>query len=163
MQIALDTNILAYAEGVGDDIRCNAAIHLIERLPAEKVLLPAQTLGELFRILTGKAGKEAKASHTAVLEWADVFEVADSSWSSFQSAFDLVIDHHMQIWDALILSVAAENHCRLLISEDFQDGFVWRGITIVNPFKESVHPILETLWQKSGFTTKTAKDKKGEV
>jgi predicted nucleic acid-binding protein len=39
MRIALDTNILAYAEGVGDDIRCNAAIHLIERLPGEKVLL----------------------------------------------------------------------------------------------------------------------------
>jgi predicted nucleic acid-binding protein len=38
------------------------------------------------------------------------------------------------MWDALIMSVAAENKCRLLISEDFQNGFTWRGVTVVNPF-----------------------------
>ena len=30
MRVALDTNILAYAEGVGDDARCTAAIALME-------------------------------------------------------------------------------------------------------------------------------------
>ena len=53
MRIALDTNVLVYAEGVGDEARCTAAITLIEQLPAELVLLPAQTLGELYRVLTG--------------------------------------------------------------------------------------------------------------
>ena len=52
MLVALDTNILAYAEGIGDSTRCGEAIRLIERLPAELVLLPAQSLGELFRVLT---------------------------------------------------------------------------------------------------------------
>lgn len=145
MRIALDTNILAYAEGVGDEGRRHAAIKLIDRLPPENVVLPAQILGELFRVLTGKAEKDAKFSHKAVLAWSDAFEVADSSWSAFQSAFDLVVDHRLQIWDALILSVAAENYCRLLISEDFQDGFVWRGITIVDPFAEQISPLLENL------------------
>lgn len=37
MRVALDTNILAYAEGVGDDAHCNAAIALVEQLPAEGV------------------------------------------------------------------------------------------------------------------------------
>lgn len=32
MRVALDTNVLAYAEGVGDEIRCTAAISLIEQL-----------------------------------------------------------------------------------------------------------------------------------
>jgi len=53
MQVALDTNILAYAEGVGDTVRCASAVQLIEQLPSEFVLLPAQTIGELFRVLTG--------------------------------------------------------------------------------------------------------------
>ena len=130
MRVALDTNILAYAEGVGDSVRCADAIRLIERLPVELVLLPAQTLGELFRVLVGKAKREAKRTHEAILAWADTYEVADSSWSAFQAAIDLAIDHRMQIWDALIMAVAAENHCRLLLSEDLQNadyiGF-WGG------------------------------------
>jgi len=35
MRIALDTNVLAYAEGVGDAERCQAAVALIGRLPVE--------------------------------------------------------------------------------------------------------------------------------
>ena len=123
MRVALDTNILAYAEGVGDSARCSYAIQLIERLPAELVLLPAQSLGELFRVLTGKAKREADQTRQAIMTWADSFEVADSSWSAFQAAIDLSIDHQLQIWDALIMAVAAENRCRLLVSEDLQNYY----------------------------------------
>jgi predicted nucleic acid-binding protein len=142
MRAALDTNILAYAEGVGDDGRCASAIKLIEQLPAEFVLLPAQTLGELYRVLTGKANRNATAAREAILGWADSFEVADSSWSAFQSALDLSVDHGLQIWDALILSVAAENRCRVLLTEDLQNGFTWRGVTVVNPFVEPQSKLL---------------------
>jgi predicted nucleic acid-binding protein len=134
MRVALDTNVMAYAEGLGDETRCTAAITLIEQLPAELVLLPAQTLGELYRVLTGKTKREATEVREVILGWADSFEVADSSWTAFQSALDLAADHGLQIWDALILSIAAENHCRLLLSEDLQNGFTWGGVTVVNPF-----------------------------
>lgn len=142
MRVALDTNILAYAEGVGDERRCTAAIKLIELLPAESVLLPAQTLGELYRVLTGKANLGATAAREAILGWADSFEVADSSWSAFQSALDLSVDHGLQIWDALILSVVAENRCRLLLTEDLQNGFTWRGVTVINPFDDQKSTLL---------------------
>jgi predicted nucleic acid-binding protein len=78
---------------------------------------------------------------------ADSFEVADSSWWAFQAAIDLAIDHGLQIWDALIMAVAAENRCRLLLSEDLQSGFIWRGVTVVNPFSESVSLLLENILQ----------------
>ncbi|MFZ2632312.1 MAG: PIN domain-containing protein [Desulfosalsimonadaceae bacterium] len=147
MRVALDTNILAYAEGVGDASRCARAIKLIEELPAELVLLPAQTLGELFRVLTGKAKREAGLTRVAIMTWADSFEVADSSWSAFQAAMDLAIDHGLQIRDALIMAVAAENRCRLLLTEDLQSGFIWRGVTVVNPFAASSSPLLDTILQ----------------
>jgi len=41
--------------------------------------------------------------------------------------------------------VAAENRCRLLLSEDFQNGFTWRGVTVVNPFATQQSPLLEDL------------------
>ena len=147
MRVALDTNILAYAEGIGDAVRCAGAVRLIEQLPAEFVLLPAQSLGELFRVLTGKAKRPAEQAREAIMTWADTFEIADSSWTAFQAGIDLVIDHQLQIWDALIMAVTAENHCRLLISEDMQDGFTWRGITIVNPFSSPCSPLLKNILQ----------------
>ena len=145
MRVALDTNILAYAEGLGDAARCSAALHLVEQLPMASVVLPAQTLGELTRVLTGKARRTPTAARQAVLGWADSFEVADSSWSAFQSALDLVVDHQLPMWDALILAVAAECRCRLLLSEDFQHGFTWRGVTVVDPFAAQPSVLLSGL------------------
>ncbi len=145
MRAALDTNILAYAEGVGDETRGEIALDLLGSLPTDRIILPAQTLGELFRVLTGKAKRSPDASRQALLDWSDSYEVADSTFSAFQSAFDLCVDHHLQIWDALILSVAAENGCRILLSEDFHNGFVWRGVTVINPFSPHPHSLLSSL------------------
>lgn len=147
MRIALDTCILAYAEGVGDELRCTAAREVVAALPPENVLIPTQVLGELHRVLTGKAGRGATEFRDAVLGWADAFPIGDSTWRAMESALDLVADHRLQIWDALILSVAAERKCRLLLSEDFQNGFTWRGVTVTNPFQEDRHPLLEAVLQ----------------
>jgi predicted nucleic acid-binding protein len=145
LRAALDTNILAYAEGVGDDARCEQARRLISRLPAEDIVLPAQVLGELSRVLKVKARRPAGAVRAAVLGWADSFDVADSTWPDFQAALDLMVDHQTSIWDALILAVAAGQRCRLLVSEDLQDGFTWRGLTVVDPFADRPSALL-TAW-----------------
>lgn len=145
MRVAIDTNILAYAEGIGDAARRDASLELLTRLPSENVLLPAQVLGELFRVLTGKAGCTPDAARSRVLQWADSFEIGDSMWSAFQSAFDLTADHGLTVWDALILAVTAENRCRMLLTEDMQHGFTWRGVTVVNPYRIPCHPLLSPL------------------
>ncbi|HWB99103.1 MAG TPA: hypothetical protein VG672_20485, partial [Bryobacteraceae bacterium] len=54
-------------------------------------------------------------------------------------------DHHFGIWDAVILSAASQAGCRLLLSEDLQDGFTWGGVTVVNPFASPRHALLEAL------------------
>lgn len=142
MRVAFDTSVLAYAEGVGGKDKRDRSIEILGRLDASEVVLPAQTLGELFRVLTGKAKRTAAQARTAVLGWADAYPVADSTWSAFQAAFDLCTDHGLSVWDALILSVAAEQHCRTLLSEDLQNGFTYHGIAVVDPYAESVHPLL---------------------
>lgn len=145
MRVALDTNILAYAEGVGDAERHSRALSLIGRLDPTSTVLPAQTLGELFRVLTGKAKRPLPDAHDAILSWSDSFPVADSTWHSFQMAFEISATHQLQIWDALILAVAAESRCRVLLSEDFHDGFSWNGVTVVNLFAQPPPPLLERL------------------
>ena len=145
--VALDTNILAYAEGVGDARRCRAARTLVARVPAHLLVIPAQVLGELHRVLVGKAGLAPAKARTAILSWADAFDVADSTFDALRAALDLAADHQMPIWDALILSVAADQKCRLLLSEDFQHGFTWRGVTVVNPFQTPQHALLSAVLQ----------------
>jgi len=49
------------------------------------------------------------------------------------------------IWDAVIVSAAAEGGCRLLISEDLQDGFTWNGVTVTNPFGAKRNELLAAL------------------
>lgn len=142
VRIALDTNVMAYAEGVGDAKRCKAARNLVARLPGHLVVVPAQTLGELHRVLVGKAGNAPTRARAAILSWADAFDVADSTFEALRAALDLAADHQMPIWDALILSVAADHKCRLLLSEDFQHGFIWRGVTVLNPFQTPQHALL---------------------
>ncbi len=142
MRVALDTNVLVYAEGVGSKAKQARSLALVEQLDSESVVLPVQTLGELYRVLAGKVKRPAGESREAVLEWSDAYPVADSTWAAFQAAFDLSVDHMLSIWDALILSVAAEQRCRVVLSEDMQSGFTWRGLTVVNPYARRIDPLL---------------------
>lgn len=145
MLVAIDTNVLAYAEGAGDEARRAMATALMTRLPESAVILPVQVLGELYRVLVSKLRQPAARAQEAVLQWSDTFAVRDSTWSALQSAFDLSKAHGLSIWDSLILSVAAEQRCRILLSEDLQHGFTWRGTTVVDPFKQPAHPLLDAL------------------
>ena len=145
MKVAIDTNVLAYAEGVGDDARRKTSQALLAALPPNDVVVPTQVLGELFRVLTGKRGMSRQKARSAVLSWSDAFEIYDSTHTAMLAAMDIAAEHALQIWDGLILSVAGEARCRLLISEDMQNGFTWRGVTVVNPYAESVHPLLRAL------------------
>jgi hypothetical protein len=44
-----------------------------------------------------------------------------------------------------MLSAAADARCRLLLSEDLQNSFTWSGVTVVNPFAQTKHPLLDAL------------------
>ncbi|MBI5121402.1 MAG: PIN domain-containing protein [Rhodospirillales bacterium] len=142
MIVGLDTNILAYAEGVNDQSRQERSLALLQALPANGVLVPVQVLGELFRVLTSKMKRSSQQARDAIICWQDAFSTCATTATAFQSALDLALAHRLSIWDALILSIAAENGCRMLLSEDMQHGFTWQGTTVVDPFLEPSHPLL---------------------
>jgi predicted nucleic acid-binding protein len=135
MRVALDTNILVYAEGVNGDFRGRKAVELIKKLPDSSTFLPVQVLGELFRVLIRKSGLSPRQARVIVLRWQKTYPLIETSSSILVAAIDLAADHGLNIWDAVILAAAAETQCRLLLSEDLQDGFTWNGVTVANPFK----------------------------
>src|ERR1035437_8447201 len=142
MKVALDTNVLAYAEGINDAERKAASLQLIESLPQDEVVVPVQALGELYNVLTRKAGRSTESACAAILSWSDAFLSAETSVWAMMAATGLAADHRLSIWDAVILAVASEARCRLLLSEDMQDGFTWNGVTVVNPYLAQENPLL---------------------
>jgi predicted nucleic acid-binding protein len=144
MKVAVDTNVLAYAEGTNGKEKRDAALALLDRLPPESTLLPVQTLGELFNVLVKKANRTPASARAAVLSWGDAFPLIETSASILLLAVELVLSHKLGIWDALILSGAADEGCRLVLSEDLQEGFTWNGVTVVNPFAAPRHALLES-------------------
>ena len=56
MRVALDTNVLAYAEGVNGDTRRASAVVLLRQLPEDAAVVPVQALGELYNVLVRKSG-----------------------------------------------------------------------------------------------------------
>jgi predicted nucleic acid-binding protein len=144
IRVAFDTNLLAYAEGLDDQRRARTALDVIARVPPALAVIPVQVLGELYRVLTRKAGFAPERARAAIHSWQDGFPIFATGPEALQSAMDLSAEHRLSFWDALIFSVAAEAGCRLLLTEDLQDGFTWRGVTAVNPFAEKRHPLLAT-------------------
>lgn len=142
---AIDTNILVYAEGHGDADRCRRANALMARLADQPLVLPVQVLGESVRVLHGRMKRPMVEVQSIVERWRRLYGSADSTATALTLAMTAVAEHQLPIWDALILAVAAEQRCTLLLSEDFQHGFAWQGVTVVNPFVEPMHPRLARL------------------
>jgi len=146
VRLALDTNVLAYAEGVNGAGMQERTLLLVEHLRRQHTLcVPAQATGELFNVLVRKAGHAPVDARSAVLAWLLPAEALETSRSVILAALDLATRHQLRIWDAVIVAAAAEAGCRMLLSEDLQDGFVWDGVTVVNPYAPTVHPLLASL------------------
>lgn len=148
MRIALDTNVIVYAIGVDDSERQAKALDIIDSIPASDIVLPAQVLAELFRVLAGKVRLSREESALVTLHWASRYEAAGTSVNVTMQSLRLAVLHHITIWDALVLTTAAEANCRLLLSEDMHHGFTWSGVTVVNPFASPRHPSLTELLGK---------------
>lgn len=149
-RVALDSNILAYLAGVSRSAEDEAKITQTRELTGQlgdtaSLIAPAQTLGELFVVLR-RGGASAEEARAILLEFSEAFGTSASETRTALTAADLVVDHKLQFWDAIIVTAAAEAGCAMLLSEDMQDGFVTRGLTIVNPLKSDRHPKLAALF-----------------
>ncbi|MGI8841136.1 MAG: PIN domain-containing protein [Caulobacteraceae bacterium] len=140
MRLALDTNIMAYAEGMeraaDDAAKIAQSRRLLRRLLDTKArtVIAAQALAELHNVLVKRRRLSRLEASMAVRGWIERAEVVVTRVPTLNAALDLASAHGLPIFDAVILAAAVEGRCDLLLSEDFQDGFAWRGVVVTNPF-----------------------------
>ena len=128
----LDTNIFVYAIAQ-DDPRTHDA----EELITEGGAVSVQVLNEFAAVARRKTN----------MSWGDVQLALESikilcpdplpiTLDTYQEALAIAEKYGYKIYDALIVASALEAKCRILYSEDMQDGqAVDKTLTIRNPFR----------------------------
>jgi predicted nucleic acid-binding protein len=140
LKVALDSNILLYIAKVwrveADMGKTNLIEPILDRIDASAaIVVPSQALGEAYNVMH-RYGYNREMCRTIIIRWEATFETVGSGSTTFLAALDLAVDHKLQFWDALIVNAAADAGCTMLLSEDMQSGFEWRGVRVVNPFAD---------------------------
>jgi predicted nucleic acid-binding protein len=132
--ITADTNVVVYLWDISAPAKQRAAqlaIGCVHRFGGPMGL---QVVGELQNVMRRKfrlppAGAAERAR--LVLEVFDIFAAAESN---ADEALTLMEQGKMSYWDALLMTAARDAGCRVLFSEDMQDGARFGALEIVNPF-----------------------------
>ena len=130
----LDTNVLVYSDDPRDPAKRLRALSLIEEhLRLRTGVVSLQVLQEYFVSATGKLKLNAELAKQRVEVFAK-FHVAEPTVGDILAAIDTHRLHGLSYYDSLILRMAKQSGCRVLLTEDMQHGQVVDGVEIVNPF-----------------------------
>jgi predicted nucleic acid-binding protein len=142
VRITFDSNILVYAVDRIDP-RHVFANELIARAVRGDCRQTLQSLAECFNVLSRKFRMPAAEAHGWVQSFQRLFAVAVADESDLAAAVDVVKRHGLSFWDAMLWATARRAGCRLLLSEDFQDGRDLGGVVFVNPFDRGNRKLID--------------------
>lgn len=136
-RVFVDTNILVYAHGVGDeDVRGPQARGALARLWRTGTgVLSTQVLQEFYAVATRKlrpplTAQQARDVVAAYSDWCTV----NTDPALIISASRLAEQHTVAFWDALVIEGALQAGATRLLSEDLQHGRSFGSLVIANPF-----------------------------
>jgi predicted nucleic acid-binding protein len=129
-----DTNVLLYADDKFAPAKQRRSRDLVAQHRRDGTgVVSLQVLQEYFVNVTRKLDVDPLIARRKV-EILSEFDVATPEVADILAAIDLQRLHGFSFWDALILRAAKQSGCRVLLSEDFQQGREMDGVQIVNPF-----------------------------
>jgi predicted nucleic acid-binding protein len=132
----VDANVFVYARDARDADKQTRAIEWIALLWRERSgRTSVQVLSEYYAVATRKLvpripGEEAWEDVRELFAWGP--HAADEML--LRRAREIEQRWHLSWWDSMIVAAAQLQDCALLLSEDFQDGAVFGGVTVRSPF-----------------------------
>lgn len=131
----LDTNILVYADDRSEPSKQVIARQLIRSgFDSGKIVLSTQVLQEYFVSATKKLGLSAEKARRKV-EIYGTQPIVRPDLELLLRAIDIHRWHQMSLWDSLVICAAQDGACKILYSEDMQDGQRFGSVKVVNPFR----------------------------
>lgn len=144
-RVALDTNILIYAELEPESDKGQRAADLILCVSSDGVI-PVQALGEYLHFVRRRAPLALGDAMQQAAIYSATFLAPATTSEIIGAAAELARVHHMQLWDAVVCAASAAAGAKVLLSEDMQDGRVVGGLRIVNPFELANAAAIEALF-----------------
>jgi predicted nucleic acid-binding protein len=142
--ITFDTNILVYATASTADAKVERARDLLARgMHASSSILLLQTLAEFSNVACRKARIPITKIRKAIDAWCAVLPVQEADTEDLFMALEAVRAHRIAFWDAMLWASAQRAGVKYLLTEDFQDGFVLRSVTFVNPFNQANDQLID--------------------
>jgi len=143
-RIALDSNILIYAELEPDSDKGKRSIDLILCSAADGVI-PVQVLGEYLRFVQRRAPDLLEDALRQLSVYEAIFFTPATTIGVIDTASALAQAHHMQLWDCVVCVASVQAGAKVLLTEDMQDGRTLDGLRLINPFVASNAGVLEAL------------------
>ncbi|MEW6417359.1 MAG: PIN domain-containing protein [Nitrospirota bacterium] len=135
----IDTNILVYAYDISEGEKHSTSKNLIKQIWEEGGgVVCLQNLMEFFVIITDKVENpisvtEAKTLIEDFLK-SDNWRIIDRDADTFLNAVDLVSEHKIHLWDAVIAACMKENDITEIVTENKKDFEKVPDIKITVPF-----------------------------
>jgi predicted nucleic acid-binding protein len=136
-RVTLDTNILIYAIDSSEGSKHTLANKLLLQAARTKQPLMLQSLNEFSAVVRKKRLMPLTTLKRIVQYHSNAFELQSPTVEDLLEALQANEDHNLPIWDALLWATARRSGCKIIFSEDFQDGRELGGVRFVNPFKLS--------------------------
>jgi predicted nucleic acid-binding protein len=136
-RVFLDTNVLVYLFDADDPAKQRRAQELLSNRELRgQMILSTQVLQEFYVSVTRKLATplDPKMASQAVQDLT-AFPIIQIDTPLILLAIQRSGKAKVSFWDALILEAALVAGATVLYSEDFQDGAVFGGMRVVDPFK----------------------------
>jgi predicted nucleic acid-binding protein len=151
MAVTFDTNVLVYTLRTPDNPYLAVAADLVDRAAHGKsAVLLLQSLTEFSYVAIRKLRMDIASIQERVAALRDVAPVHAASEDDLPFALNLVRDHRINFWDALMCATASRAGLDYLFSEDLQDGRRFGGLTIVNPFRPENAALIDRVLPPQG-------------
>ncbi len=135
-KIFIDTNILVYTLDGRDRAKQAKAREIVSAIASKHLpVISTQVVKEFFVVATTKLKTEAITAKQIVHNFHNM-EVVANDLDLIEQAIDIHLLSQISFWDALIVAAAEKANCEYIFSEDLNDGQLYRGIKIVDPFKK---------------------------
>jgi predicted nucleic acid-binding protein len=128
----IDTNVIAYAADDRDPAK-RATARAVLATREDQLVVSTQVLSEFYVVATKKLGISS-VDAAGLVQGLTELEVVVHTSELVLRAIGTSESTHVSFWDALIIEAAAYAGCDTLVTEDLQDGWQVRGLTVVNPF-----------------------------
>jgi len=138
--VVFDTNVLLYARDAGEPRKQPRAAAWLELLWQQQLgRTSVQVLSEYYVNVTrkldpGLPAEEAWADVTALLTWRP--QPVDDTLMLLGR--EIEHRHHLSWWESLVVGAAQLQGCATLLTEDLEDGGLYGGVTVGNPFTHAL-------------------------